>query len=202
MALPSFITQGLTPEKALEELAARRAQRADDHNFDGRLAPRTERRPDATDPLGISACYFTLRFGLAVLAVGFPIVLLVGGGLGTIQKSLSAYYHFSLINPDQYGGGVMRNVFTGALWAIGAFLFLYKGYSRQENIATNVAGLAALGVAVFHMDWPQSDKTVKTVWGALHFTSAAIFFAMIAYVCVFRARDTLKFIDDEATRAR
>ena len=41
-----------------------------------------------------------------------------------------------------------RNVFVGGLFAVSACLWLYKGFSPRENVALNLAGLFAVGVAL------------------------------------------------------
>ena len=74
--------------------------------------------PDSPIYDNISQAYRQLRIGMALIAILMPIWLVVGGGLSTIQTSLSAYYHFDM--------GKMRDVFVGILWAIGAFLFFYN----------------------------------------------------------------------------
>ena len=84
--------------------------------------------------------YTHLRIGMALTALAFPLILLLGGlSIGVEQQgSMSAYYHTP-----------MRNAFVGILFMIGPFLFLYKGFSRQENHALNFAGIFAVGIAVF-----------------------------------------------------
>ncbi|HEX8387488.1 MAG TPA: hypothetical protein VF636_00600 [Sphingomonas sp.] len=137
----------------------------------------------------IAASYFMLRRGMAALAFALPAILWVGGGL---EGSLSAYYHAD--------GGRMRDVFVGALWAIGAFLFLYRGYSTAEDRALDGAGLLAVVTALAPMDWPR--HSVDTVTGAVHYAAAIGFFLLIAYVCLFRSGDTLELMRDEARAAR
>jgi hypothetical protein len=147
----------------------------------------------------ISASYFLLRRGLAILALVFPIALWVGAGIDHLQPSISAYYHFQWIGGDRspYGSGEMRDVFVGVLWAIGTFLFFYKGYSRKEDIALDLAGVAAVLIALFPQDWPSGMNS----WvNQVHFTSAIVFFLAIAYVCLFRSNDTLRIITDEERR--
>lgn len=148
----------------------------------------------------IATSYFILRNGIAAIALAFPVILLVGVGLDDVQASLSAYYHFSPASPRAYGAGEMRDVFVGALCTIGAFLLFYRGCTVREDLALNVAGVAAILVAIFPMDWP-ADGGPMTATARVHFASAAIFFAMIGYVCVFRAGDTLP-VHDAARRRR
>ena len=94
----------------------------------------------------------------------------------------------------------MRDLFVGLLCAIGAFLFFYRGHSLHEDIALNIAGISAVLVALFPMDWPPGATTETTVTAKLHSGAATLFFVMIAYVCVFRARDTLCIVEDECRR--
>ena len=155
---------------------------------------------ETSDPLSVSTSYVILRNGIGVLGFALPIVMIVGGGLDHIQASLSAYYHFSADRPGQYGAGMMRDLFVGMLCAIGAFLFFYRGHSLQEDIALNVAGISAVLVALFPMDWPPGRAAAATTAARIHSGAATLFFVMIAYVCVFRGRDTLCIVDDDLRR--
>ena len=165
------------------------------------MAPGGGSRPP-NDPLGISASYFTFRRGLAILGLALAVVLIVGVGLGDIQTSLSAYYHFAAAPPLEAGAGTMRNVFVGILWAIGTFLYLYKGYSAAEDLALDIAGVAVLGVSLFPIDWPLLPNTVRSLTAVVNHTSALTFFLLTAYVCVFRAKDTLPILGDAALEHR
>ncbi len=81
--------------------------------------------------------YLTLRKAIGYLGTALPFVLSIGGMLIyslAIQGSLSSYYHTG-----------MRDVFVGTLCAIGIFLFAYKGYEQQDNLAGNLAGICAVG---------------------------------------------------------
>lgn len=161
--------------------------------------PRAARTGDLYDT--ISGSYFTLRRGLALLALAYPVALWLLAGPEHLQGSISAYYHFhhSAGGPSPFGGGSARDVFVGGLWAVGAFLFFYRGYSRREDIALDIAGLAALLVSTFPMDWPRELGSLRNT---IHFTSAVTFFLAVAYVCLFRPGDTLPLLADEARRRR
>jgi len=142
-----------------------------------------------------------LRLGLAVIAFAFPLVLWIGGYFLAklpLADSMSAYYHHAIpiLHP---GLGVMRNEFVGILFAVGALLFAYQGYSRFEDYALNFAGVFALGIAVFPTKWP-ADTTGSSF--SLHGACAIAFFICIAYVCIWRAGDTLSLIEDETKRNR
>ena len=141
--------------------------------------------------------YFNLRLGMGIIGIFLPLLLWLVAYVISSQgllPSMSAYYH-----------SVARDVFVGALFAIGAAAFLYKGYSHKENIAMNLAGIFAVGVAVFPTDCP--DEIARTMcegptFRGIHATSAILFFLMIAYVCLFRSKDTLSTVKDEARRKR
>ena len=138
----------------------------------------------------IAATYRTVRIGAAVLAIALPFVLWIGGHILAdlpLQQSMSAYYHG--------GGGAMRDEFVGILFTVGAFLILYKGYTNLENYALNLAGVFLVGVAVFPMEW-ECDNSCSRF--SLHGIFAVLFFLLIAYVCLFRASDTLGLIPDQA----
>lgn len=143
----------------------------------------------------ILSSYFNLRIGIAVLALCFPFVLWVGGALQhiEIQDSMSAYYHFTK------DGRSMRDYFVGFLFAIGVFLYLYKGNSTAENVLLNFAGVFAIGVAVFPMEWGcgADCKNIST-----HGVSAISLFVCIALVCIFCASDTLHFLKNEKMASR
>ena len=142
----------------------------------------------------MSGTYFALRVGMGVLAAVLPFLLWLGGRLvdaEPLRCSMSAYYH----------SPAMRDTFVGALVAIGVFLYLYKGFSRQENWALNLAGVLAVGIAMVPTGLQCGEGGGPFT---LHGTFAVMFFLSIAYVCVFRAPDTLSLIRDarEATRLR
>ena len=170
----------------------------------------------------VNATYKTLRLGLAVLAFAFPIILYGGGRLFwklPLGDSLSAYYHYHCVelhgnqtpNPsdapicsdkNEPGKGVLRDVFVGIIFAVGALLFAYQGFSRLEDCALNLAGIFAWGVALFPLDWPPPYPKPPGFSFTLHGFLAVSFFVCIAYVCIFRAGDTLPLIHDAAIRKR
>ena len=145
--------------------------------------------------------YFNLRTGIAALAILFPLVLWLGGKLIGIElrESMSAYYL-------EIDGKTMRDWFVGILWAIGVFLILYKGWERKqggglnENWALNLAGLCAIGVAMFPTTLAVTPEEKREI--TLHGTLAFSLFLFMAYVCIFRARDTLGELNNEKLRKR
>ncbi|HEY5724287.1 MAG TPA: hypothetical protein VIT45_18400 [Allosphingosinicella sp.] len=159
------------------------------------VAPAASASGKRSDVLkSITASYFFLRRGLAILAIAFPFALFALAG---IQESLSAYYHCTgdVCGPSA-GDGKARDVLVGVLWATATFLIFYRGYTRKEDWALNLAGVAAAGVAFFPSDFPAIDG--RSPIGKIHFTSGLVFFLAIAFVCLFCAKETLKELKDEA----
>ena len=147
------------------------------------------RRPAVVTPeelrKHIAGTYFTLRLGMGGLAIALPVLLWLGGRFvdgEALRCSMSAYYY----------SAAMRDTFVGILCAIGASLYLYKGFSRQEDWSLNLAGALAVGIALIPTNADCAAKSGITPHSAL----ALLFFATIAYVCLTRASDTLSLIED------
>src|SRR3546814_7988145 len=121
--------------------------------------------------LSIALSYEILRNGIGVLALAFPSVMIVVGGLHHIQPSLISYYHFAPDAAGQYGAGTMRDAFVGMLCAIGSFLFFYRGHSFQEDVALNCAGISAVLVALVPTDWPAINGAATSLSGTVHWVS-------------------------------
>jgi hypothetical protein len=116
--------------------------------------------------------YLTLRRAVGLLGVLFPVVLAVGGLVAGpdpgLQPSISDYY-----------GTPMRDVFVGVLFAIGWFLFSYRGYERKDDVAGNLAWLFAMIVALFPV------TSGRPVIRSIHFVSAAALFLVLSYFSLF-----------------
>ncbi len=161
-----------------------------------------------------SDTYFSLRMGLAVLAFTFPLVLYGYGkyrhGLD-LQPSMSAY--FFAATAQQCASFPMRTLFVGFLFAIGACLYLYKGFTDLENYLLNGAGICAALVAIFperillsdavqHIGIRQlfeSCPAVRAVAEAaptfpIHYIAAVLMFvilAVVAWACAYKTLDYL-----------
>ena len=142
--------------------------------------------------------YLSLRFGMAIIATGFPALIYLIGAFHCIplQDSLSAYYW-----ADGFKAAPVRVWFVGGLFSLATFFYLYKGFTVGENIALNFAGIFAIGVATMPMDW-QCQSCSQNF--SVHGTSAVLLFACLAYVVLFRSLDTLKYLprDENAPEGR
>ena len=131
--------------------------------------------------------YQELRQAIGILGTALPFVLSIGAcvifGTG-IQSSLSRYYH------TEMGG-----VFVATLCAIGVFLYFYKGYPAtglrdNDNLVGNVAGVSAIGVALFATE-PSGNAEIPTTFiGRVHVCFAALLFASLAYFCLYLFKKT------------
>lgn len=141
------------------------------------------------------AVYRHLRWGMALVAFSFPLILWFGGlAIGLpLQESMSAYYFAEI---DGLG---LRDVFVGLLFAIGTSLYLYKGFSRLENVLLNCAGLFEIGIGLFPMG--RYCGTHCAVFSP-HGLCAVGFFVCIAAVAWGCCDDTLQYVDDAKIRAR
>lgn len=170
--------------------------------------------------------YFSLRFGLALLAFAFPAWLYFWGrfvhGL-PLQPSMSAYFFAARASAEsgalQCAEFPMRTFFVGGLCAIAAGLHLYKGLTNRENTLLNVAALCAVSVAVFperisgkDLDAdPRVQQLVKDCpavldWAQrqpdwpIHFIAAGALFVLLAIVAWQCASHSLAYLPPEHRR--
>ncbi|OXM62304.1 DUF998 domain-containing protein [Amycolatopsis vastitatis] len=120
--------------------------------------------------------YLFLRRAIGLIGLALPFVLILGKQLaqgGDLAGSLSDYYYTGL-----------RDVLVGAMCAVGVFLLAYYGHDRVDNLASSVAGLGAIGLALL----PTTPDHDVTAWdrtsGVLHWVFAAVFFLSLAYFCL------------------
>ncbi len=120
--------------------------------------------------------YLYLRRAIGLIGLALPFVVILGKQFvqgGDLIGSLSGYYYTDL-----------RDVFVGAMCATGVFLLAYYGHDQVDNIVSTVAGLGAIGLALF----PTTPDRDATAWqhtsGVLHYAFAAVFFLSLAYFCL------------------
>lgn len=143
---------------------------------------------DKTDPAteAMVRNYLTLRKAIGWLGIALPLV--VWAGVRWLrqpqQPTISDYY---------YTG--MGDVFVGILWAIGIFLFCYKGPRLWDNYLSNMAGTFAILVAVLPTTPKGSQpiecttagiRMIQPTVGTMHIICAGLFFAVITYMALVR----------------
>jgi hypothetical protein len=127
-------------------------------------------------PVPLVMSYLLLRFLVGVLTVSLPFVLiLVNWALGYgFQPSLSGYYYTP-----------MRNIYIGALCAIGVFLICYYGYDLADRLITDFAGFGIILTAFFPTTPPYRPTAGQVIIGDFHIGFACATFVLLA-VMAFR----------------
>lgn len=152
--------------------------------------------------------HYRLRIGMGVVALVFPLVLVVYGLFWEVkwQTSMSAYY-FGLSPQEPSDESFqwifpVRVLFTGMLFALGVFLFLYKGFSRPEDRLLNLAGFCALGVALCPMWFEGYGDDFRYEDWFIYLGHAHTGFAVLAFVCMamvawFCRNNTLQYLPED-----
>lgn len=147
--------------------------------------------------------YFALRTAAGLIAVLLPLIL-VGWGVRhgiarNAMSSLSAFYWLSQLPPLAVDA-LLRNWFVGSLTAVGVCLLVYQGYGALENWLLNLAGIAAIVVALAPMPCANAldPRLYSSLCGAfpagrlpIHYIAAVAFFLLIGATIWFCADDTL-----------
>jgi len=124
----------------------------------------------------LAMSYLGLRRAIGLIGVFLPFVLVIGKiiieGPG-MEGSISAYYYT-----------VMRGVFVGSLCAIGVFLLSYR-YQKHDIIAAVLAGIFAIGVALFPTTPSVAPTPTDEIIGVVHAVCAGLFFLTLAYMSIF-----------------
>ncbi len=134
------------------------------------------------DPRIIS--FQTLRRTVGWLGIILPMAMIAGnlifGSCSWLQDTVSHYYYT-----------VTGDLFVGILSAVAMFLFAYKGYNREDNLWTCLAGFFALCVALFPTNNNSSDSCAiinlpdNELRRIIHYASAASFFLILAGISLF-----------------
>jgi hypothetical protein len=124
----------------------------------------------------LAMSYLGLRRGIGVIGLLLPFVLPLGKIIFEspgLEGSMSAYFYT-----------VTGRVFVGSLCAIGVFLLSYR-YKKWDIIASIIAGICAIGVALFPTT-PKVDPTAtQEAIGIAHGIFAGLFFFTLACMSVF-----------------
>jgi len=121
--------------------------------------------------------YLTLRKAIGFLGISLPFTVSLGAWLifrTGMQSSISNYYYTGT-----------RDVLVGTLWAIGFFLFSYRGYERIDRVAGILGCVFALGTALFPTA-PEIDPSNTAKWiGYIHQGCAGLFFFTLIFFSLF-----------------
>ncbi|MDR0793608.1 MAG: hypothetical protein LBE82_09900 [Chitinophagaceae bacterium] len=133
--------------------------------------------------------YRHIRRAVGIIGIALPVVL---------------YLVYWLINQDckhppsisHYFYTGMSTYFTGTLCAVALFMYCYKGYDKPDNIATNLAAVFALGVALSPCNIADKSTDIVTfcyvfrlpvncVRNTIHYASATFLFVDFAIISLF-----------------
>jgi hypothetical protein len=107
-----------------------------------------------------------LLMGLIAFALPFVVTLIATKPLASISAS---YYSEA------------RDAFVGMLFIVSAFLWAYNGHTKKQAVASKIASLAAILVAVC----PTACDTCSTnIVSIIHYASAATLLSILAYFCL------------------
>ncbi len=148
-------------------------------------------RQTLASPAALS--YYTLRKAVGVIALSLPFALPAGRILlellapghtlshPLLQQSISDYYYTPV-----------GDVLVGSLCAIATILICTRGYSRTDQIAGYIAGVATLGVGLFPSVNPDHAQLtqLEVEIGFAHSGFAALMFLTLAYFCLVLFRRT------------
>lgn len=125
-------------------------------------------RPASTDhaavPNQLAGSYMTLRKAIGWIGVCLPFAVFLGNWAIFSRHVGACLVPISNKLPDSLSGyyySHMRDAFVGGMWAAGVFLVFYRGSDRLETWATNVAGLSAIGIALFPTT-PPTNESLQT----------------------------------------
>ena len=111
--------------------------------------------------------YRALRLLVGIIAFALPFTVSLISSISL--SSISASYYTEA-----------RDVFVGMLFIVGSFLWAYNGHSTREAIASKLAAIAAILVAVFPTACDNCDTGLQSI---VHYISAASLFIILAYFC-------------------
>lgn len=107
---------------------------------------------------------------------------LIVGLMALSLASLTSYFAsnpITSISASYYESGWSSNIFVGFLFAIGSFLFAYNGYTAAQMVASKIAAVAALCIALF----PCACDTHIPAVPHVHSIAAAVMFGILAFFC-------------------
>lgn len=118
--------------------------------------------------------YRALRLLVGIIALLIPFVV---WWISKVElTSISASYYTD-----------SRDAFVGMLFVVGAFLWAYNGHSQKQEIASKIAAVSAVGVALCPTT---CANCIASATGTLHYVFAAVLFIILTVFCfVFFQKD-------------
>jgi hypothetical protein len=122
-----------------------------------------------------------LQFFIGIVCLLLPITFIISTYLdcGQVLGSISAYYHT-----------LLRDLFVGLLFAMGALMMAYKGYHAIDQVVSTLAGVAAFLVAVFPVEVKDAEKSIACMSqddflfcnDVIHYAAAMVVFVSMTFM--------------------
>ena len=134
-----------------------------------------------TNDSNLIVSYLALRRLIGAFGFALPIAILLYVLIShapDLEASISAYYHTTF-----------RDILVGVLCAVGVFMLAYKGYETIDTVLSIIAGISAIGVAMF----PTSDlamygmnvPAITPLVGTIHVLATGVLFLTFAAMSFF-----------------
>ncbi len=120
--------------------------------------------------------YKALRLIVGIIALALPIIVTLAS-----QEDLAS------ISASYFTGA--RDYFVGLLFVVGALMLAYNGHTSKEALASKVAAVSAVVVALFPT---LSDGCTSSQSSAIHAAAAVTLFLILAYFCFGPFRENTK----------
>jgi hypothetical protein len=149
--------------------------------------------------------YLTLRNAIGFIAAFLPLAVFLGDWLIFSAHRPGCLVPFGDQMPDSLSGyyySHMSDVFVGAMCAAGVFLIFYRGDTWAERWLTNLAGVFAVGIALFPTSRPQiSNPGCVTLIKLSHGSGSAwvhsvCLIGLMAVITIMSVRFALPYSDE------
>ncbi|RKT08950.1 hypothetical protein BX285_7322 [Streptomyces sp. 1114.5] len=147
---------------------------------------RTQNPADARRGVQDERTVTFLRLGVGLIGILLPVALPFGNWLAALVtgRSTDGYWPGSM-SASYYTD--TRNVFVGALCALGVFLICYR-FDRRDDRWSTAAGFFAVGVALCPTS-PSDASDIERTVGVFHLVFASLLFVMLAMFCLYSFRN-------------
>ncbi|MFE4517892.1 hypothetical protein ACFRMQ_27305 [Kitasatospora sp. NPDC056783] len=128
-----------------------------------------------------------LRLGVGLIGILLPPALPFGNWLSAevTGRGTDGFWPVSM-SASYYTG--TRNLFVGALCALGVFLICYR-FDRRDDRWSTAAGFFALGVALCPTSPGAGASALQRTVGMFHLAFAGLLFVMLALFCLYSFRN-------------
>lgn len=116
------------------------------------------------------------------LEIDHRTIKLIVGIIAISLATLTSFFStqtLTSISAAYYDGGWSQVIFIGFLFAIGALMLAYNGYTKTEMVLCKVAAIAALCIAMFPCRCVDREEIIKGVHGG----AAIVLFLILAFLC-------------------